>query len=76
MLLLVVLELFLYLCLSVLAVTQMIIPSIKGTKMFPMFRKESKILSEITELNQQSAEIDLENQADTIRSTIETKRSR
>jgi len=76
MLLLVVLELFLYLCLSVLAVTQMIIPLIKGTKMFPMFRKESKILSEITELNQQSAEIDLENQADTIRSTIETKRSR
>jgi len=64
--------------LVVLTITQMLIPSLKGTQMFPMFRREHELQNEITELNQQSSEVDLENQAREIRSTIKnkTKRSR
>jgi len=58
----------------ILIVTQMLVPSLKGTKMFPMFQKEQKIQSEIRELNQESSEVDLEKEAREIRKTIKTKR--
>ena len=60
--------------LVMVAITQMLIPSLKGTKMFPMFKREQKLQNEITELNQKSSEVDLENEAKSIRSTIKSKR--
>lgn len=71
-----VFEFVLCFVLVMVAITQMLIPSLKGTQMFPMFRREQKLQNEITELNQQSSEVDLENQAREIKKTIKTKRSR
>lgn len=35
-----------------LAVTQIIVPAVKGRKWFPMFRTEAELLAEYTELTQ------------------------
>ena len=63
-------------CVAVIlmVITQMLVPSLKGTQMFPMFRKEQKLQSEIRGLNQESNEVDLEKEAREIRHNIKTKR--
>lgn len=69
-----VFEFFVCFVLVMMAVTQMLIPSLKGTKMFPMFKREQKLQNEIVELNQKSSEVDLENEIKNVRSTIKSKR--
>lgn len=39
-----------------LAVTQIVVPAVKGRKWFPMFRTEAELLSEYTELTQEEYE--------------------
>lgn len=40
-------------------VTQMVLPTIRGTKWFPMFKKEAKLASELTDVNQKVVEKEL-----------------
>ena len=67
-------EFVVFVVVILLIITQMLMPSLKGTKMFPMFQKEQKIQSEIRKLNQEFSEVDLEKEAREIRKTIKTKR--
>lgn len=60
--------------LILMVITQMLVPSLKGTRMFPLFRKEQKIQSKIRGLNQESNEVDLEKEANEIRKNIKSKR--
>jgi hypothetical protein len=56
-------------CILLLAVVifQMIIPAIRGTKMFPMFRRERKLKEKVIDLNQKVAEKELESEIETIK---------
>jgi hypothetical protein len=47
-------------------VTQIFFPAIRGTQVFPMFRKEAKLVEELVEVNQKVREKGLE---DTIKET-------
>jgi hypothetical protein len=47
-------------------ITQMIFPAIRGTQVFPIFRKEAKLIGELVEVNQKVREKGLE---DTIKET-------
>ena len=43
-----------------LFLTQLLLPVIRGTKIFPMFRKEGKLRSQVTDVNQKILEKGLE----------------
>jgi len=51
-------------------VTQLLIPTIYNSKLFPMFRKEGKLRSKIVDINQEINEKDL---IDEINKTIENE---
>jgi hypothetical protein len=51
-------------------ITQAILPVIRGTKLFPMFKKETRLQSELEDLNQAVREKELEQK---IKSTKEKK---
>lgn len=42
-------------------VSQVLIPALRGTKLFPWFRRETKLLAEIAEANQEIREKELED---------------
>lgn len=48
-------------------ITQMLLPTIKGTRWFPMFLKESKLSSELTDVNQKAVEQELEQKITTFK---------
>ena len=52
-------------------ITQLLMPVIRGTKLFPIFRREGRLRSEITDLNQIIIENDLNKQ---IEKTIKKER--
>lgn len=45
-----------------LMITQVFIPAIRGTVLFPLFKKSIKLEAKLAETNQTEMEIDLENQ--------------
>lgn len=55
-------ELSLIVAVIFLAVTQIVIPAVKGRKWFPMFRTEAELLAEYTELTQAEYEETLRKQ--------------
>ena len=57
-----VIEVALWTIVLYLLITQVLIPLIKGTRTFPMFRKEQKLREEIVDVNQKVLEKDLEKQ--------------
>ena len=57
-----IVELFVWLLFIVLAmviVTQIVIPSLKGTKLFPFFKREADLKEQIVTLEQKISEQDL-----------------
>lgn len=48
-------------------VTQMLLPTIKGTKWFPMFKREAKLASELTDVNQKVQDKELSEHIELIR---------
>jgi hypothetical protein len=50
-----------------LFVTQMVLPTIRGTKWFPMFKKEAKLASELVDVNQKVVEKDLAVDIETLK---------
>lgn len=47
-------------------ITQVLIPVFRGTKLFPLFRREEKLRNEIEEANQQLVEKSLEDELEKI----------
>ena len=58
-------EILLWVAVIYLFVFQMVVPTIRGTKIFPMFRREKKLRSEMVNVNQKILEKDLEKQIKT-----------
>lgn len=48
--------------LALLVITQMLIPAIRGTRSFPLFRREKKLVEELTDIKQAQREKDLQTQ--------------
>lgn len=56
------LELAVVLLGALLVLTQMAVPLIRGTKMFPLFRRQHKLENELREVNQAKVEKNLAKQ--------------
>lgn len=55
---------------ALFVLTQMAVPLIRGTKMFPLFRKQRKLESELREVKQAKAEKDLAKQVEREKSRL------
>lgn len=64
MLLLIAFRIVLPIILGYIFITQLLLPTIHNRKLFPMFRREGKLKSEIVELNQEIVEKELDEYID------------
>ncbi len=60
MILIIAFEVLIVVTLGWILITQLSIPIIRGTKLFPMFRKEEKLKDELAELKQETIEKNIE----------------
>ncbi len=60
MILIIAFEVLIVVTLGWTLITQVSIPIIRGTKLFPMFRKEEKLKDELAELKQETIEKNIE----------------
>lgn len=60
MILLVIIRLIIVLIIGYIFVAQIFVPIMRGSKLFPMFRREAKLKSQISDTCQQIIEKDLE----------------
>lgn len=56
--------------LAVLVATQLIMPAIRGTKLFPMLRREGKLLKEVEDAKQEEREQKIERKLNKIKDKI------
>ena len=62
MTLLIIVRLIIVLIVGYIFISQILIPLLIGSKLFPMFRKEAKLKSQISDTRQQIIEKDLKKQ--------------
>lgn len=58
----IVLEVTMILLLIIAVVSQIIVPAVKGTKLFPLFDKRKKLKNEIVELKTRKEEMSLQHE--------------
>lgn len=59
--------------LAYIIISQVLVPAIRGTKLFPMFRRESKLKEEILDANQALHENELEDELEERRRALEAE---
>lgn len=65
-----VFELVLVFSLALLIVTQVLIPALRGTPNFPMFRREKTLKTELQELQQEEVELALQAEVEAKRAKL------
>ena len=61
----------LFIVLAMVTVTQIVIPSLKGTKLFPFFKREADLKEQIVTLEQKISEQDLVHHIKDLESKLE-----
>lgn len=60
------LEILTFIILFIIVVTQLLIPGLRGIKLFPLFRRQTALEKEIVELEQQKYDAELEQLVDSL----------